>query len=249
MANLLEGIRLVNDQFVFDFKNDMEEDVVFLKYSNTKSKGKRSGINVYFSWNFNSHADSQQISLFRKQLKNGNMISEQDKQAMINKGVIGFDSQFDINSFDIVVFPKSSSPLVSQIAKTIKAKSTNLLFADEVIVKSSIENINIDYDAYLRSATTPEEKEKRKLQLDKDFKHATKNGPFEIKKIHQFRKRVFSNYLTFRDDTSRQIYNALSGGKVLIVDDYLTTGSTLTELIRLLVSFNPKTMTCFFLIK
>lgn len=249
MDHLSEGVRLQGDKFIFDYHMDEPKDIVFLKYVNTKSIAKKSGIQVYYAWNFNKNANPEEIALFRKQLKKGEMISDQDKISMINKAVIGFDSKFDIGLFDIVIFPKSSSPLVRQIAQTIKAKSSNLLFADEVIVKNAIENIHIDYDTYLRSAKTPEEKLQRKKDLANDFNRAIKNGPFEIKKVHQFRKRMFSNYLTFKDDTSRQIYNILSGGNVLMVDDYLTTGSTLTEMIRLVSSCNPKELSCFFLIK
>ena len=247
---LIEGISFQDNKFVFNFNSDKEGDIVPLKYSKSHTS-KKFGFNFFFGWSINfKGASKEECDLFRKSIKNNSSyINPEDKQLLINKAVIKFDSIFDIASYDIIIYPKSSSSLVFEIAKALKAKSTNTILANDVIVKNKLENIKIDYDKYISSAKTPEEAAKRKKDLDNDFKRATKDGNFQIKKVHQFRKGMFSNYMVFDDKVTRQIFNSISNGRVIVVDDIFTTGTTIKEIMSLVNSYTPSEATCFILLK
>jgi len=245
---IYEGVQFLNNKFVFDFKNDTNNDIIHLKWSNTKTLSKMYGIKIYSAYRLLANENT---SLFRKELKHdSSFIDNKDKEQLINKAVIGFNSIYPISNFDLIIYPKSSSELNSILAHKVKEKASSVKCADEGFVKSAIKDIKIDYDSFLNSAKTPEEKEKRKKQLDYDLKHSTETGTFQIKKVHQFRKKLFSNYIKFNSENSKEIYNLINNnGRILIVDDILTTGSTLGEMIKLLYQYNVSEIVFFCLIR
>lgn len=40
------------------------------------------------------------------------------------------------------------------------------------------------------------------------------------------RRNLYSNFMKFKDDAHRKMFNRIMGGNVLIVDDVVTSGST-----------------------
>lgn len=73
---------------------------------------------------------------------------------------------------------------------------------------------------------------------------------FQIKRfIPSEIRKGFSNFLKFKNDRQRQTYEKLQGVDVLIYDDFLTSGSTVKEIIRYLKSINSdNTLTVFVLV-
>ena len=51
---------------------------------------------------------------------------------------------------------------------------------------------------------------------------------------------AFTNFLKFKTAEQKQIYEQLQNTEVLIYDDFLTSGSTVKEIIRYLKAINPK---------
>ncbi len=56
------------------------------------------------------------------------------------------------------------------------------------------------------------------------------SGKFELKKIPMIMRNMFSNFLKFDTDRERELFNRLNDGKVLIIDDVYTRGTTINEL-------------------
>jgi len=118
-----------------------------------------------------------------------------------------------IREYDIIISPKSSSKLLNLLCKKLKDRGgNNVLMASDLIVKNSIENIIID-DSYFKNDTSKG-----------IIKNCMVDGVFNMKKVPPKFRKLISNYLKFSDDTQRTIYNAINGGKVLIVDDIFVSG-------------------------
>jgi hypoxanthine phosphoribosyltransferase len=51
-------------------------------------------------------------------------------------------------------------------------------------------------------------------------------------------RQYIQNYLTIKDISSAKILKSIQNGKILIVDDINTSGSTLTEILRIVHNIN-----------
>lgn len=53
-------------------------------------------------------------------------------------------------------------------------------------------------------------------------------------------KNYLNKYYQVKTEKDAKIYKALTNGKVLIVDDIMTSGTTLLQLLKTLKTINPK---------
>ncbi len=255
MDILLEGVEFNGNSFEFNFNVDKPGELISLTKNTVQfSKG---GIKLFSAYKFNiKEKELNGYNLkgltdsFKASLKaNSELINSSDKEKFIKEGVERFNFEVGVDNFNFALYPRSSSGLVNVLAKELKSKSSSINLIDEAFIKNSLENIKIDYDSYLASAKTPQDKKKREYQLKSDFKRATKNGKFEIKKVFQNRKSLFSNFLIFNSEVDKKLFESIENGKVLIIDDIYTSGTTIVEMFNLLKQYAPKEINGFVLIK
>lgn len=247
---ILEGITYDSDSdsFNIDFKHDNKTDLVALTYA-SKMVVKKSTlykIIIYYAYNLNvKHIDKEIRDKLTNLFKYQQGITPDQFDLLLNKAAIKFNNIIPISNYDIIIAPSSKSNLLKQLLSKIKAKSANTLLADNVLVKNAIDNIKVDIPKYISTAKDDKDKQKRIKQLNAFFKSSTKSGEFKIKEVlPQFRK-FFSNFLIFKSDTDRQIYNAIANGNILLVDDIKTSGETLKEMLRNINTYLPKSVTIF----
>jgi hypothetical protein len=239
------------EEFQFNWKQDSPGDLINLKFEPKtyvrKRRGGQTNIKIYYAYKFNN-VDNELKDKFTHALKDG-MIDKANYELFLQKAVLGFNQIQPINEYDIIIIPESSSPLVYDLALRLKQKAGNVYLAKDALVKNALENIQIDYDSYLKTAKTDEEREKRKKRLDADMRNAIKTGKFKIKGVFGGRRGFFSNFLVFRSEAHREIFNKIANGRVLLVDDQYTTGATTKEMIREILTYVPKELTVFTLLK
>lgn len=245
---LFEGIRIENGEVVFDFKMDLPTDVIPLKFQKiNKSLSTRQGTRIYFAYKYNESANPEEIAKVRQAIKmlDYSTISESDLKLMISKSVNNFLSISD-NNFDVIVTPKSSGGLANKIAQAFKDKlGSNVLIATDSIVKASVNDIQID----------PEKLKKMNpgqiQNINKVIQSATKDGSFKMKSVPIPMRRTIIDFMKFDNAMSREIFNRIAQGSVLLIDDIYTGGSTFNEMSRLinLQSSNPLTGFVFLLSK
>jgi hypothetical protein len=223
---ITEGIYFDDDNFVFDYRIDEKSHFINLKYNNKFVKVNKK--DIFYSYVMKDNVDRTIKKLFIKSLKykDEQFISYNDYEKFLNKGILGFLHIIDRN-IDIIIYPKSSSPLNFDIAKKIKDKlGTNTYIVKDSIVKNEIENIKID-------ASKISDKTRKSL-----LKYSIKDGEFFLKRIPPQYRKYFFNFLKFDNNIQRDFYNKLSGN-ILIVDDILSEGTTINEIEKLVKSFNP----------
>ncbi len=255
--NLIEGVTYNSDinQFDFNFKEDSKDDIVSLKYGKNSVKStKKSKIQIFYSYQYNKKGnfDKSLIKKFGEALKNfdSSLIQTVDFNLFLQKGILGFSSSYNnFSKIDLIITPKSSSGLANEIAKRIKSKLSNAIFAKDSFIKNSLDNIKVDTDLYLSKSKDEKDRKKREYHLKYDWKKATEDGTFKIKKVHNSRRNLYKDYIVFNSDLDRKIYNALNGGRVLVIDDYLTTGATIIEIVKQLKEYNPSEIIVYTLLK
>ena len=147
-------------------------------------------------------------------------LSEDEKRTFINRTVIYLNRFFNQNkiSFDVIVLPKSSSSLNKIMAKEFtKRFPYQILILSDNIEKSDPNDIKISDDA-------PD-------VVKKGFakKIASLGGDkLEIKKLPPSWRRFISN-ISKIDDI---VYEKINGKNVLVIDDVLTSGITIGDIIK-----------------
>lgn len=148
-------------------------------------------------------------------------LSNEEIDYFVKRTIIYLNRYFNKNnlSFDIILLPKSSSNLNRKMAEEFRKRFPYevQLYSDE-ITKSSPKDLQI-------VGNPPEEIEKA---LQKIINKWNIDGKFEIKKLPPSWRQFISN-LSKIDD---KVFKKVDEKNVLIIDDVLTSGTTIADIIK-----------------
>ena len=125
-----------------------------------------------------------------------------------------------------------------------------------MILKDFIKKVSFDYKKWRRDNFKPSMdvfKRKSNLSRLKHSKYAlglkNPDDDFQIKSIDPASYRIyFKDFLRFNPQIDRTIFNAIYGGKILIIDDTFGRGVTIVESVKLLTRAKPSLISTFMLI-
>jgi hypothetical protein len=241
-----EGVRLNDDNsFSFDFAEDKKDDILTLKYNEDYVTTKiTNGVKSYFSYKLNKKINKNVRLRLLNYIKNDLQSSDIYEQ-ILNKSVLGLfnNPNFEVGDTDLILIPESSSNLNLDLANRIKNKLPNSLFLKDIILKNEPENVMIDYEKLKEKRY----KQETILEIEKMVQKATENGIFKIKKIPPRFRNYITNFLKM-DVKNRELLNKLVNGKIIVVDDFVSQGTTFTEINRLIENYAPKEIILFSLI-
>jgi hypothetical protein len=242
-----EGVKKVGDTFEFDWLADMPDDVMPLRFKKYRGKTLKFGdsettYTYYYAYEM---VKSDFSTDFMKSLKTlDDNIKPRDVSQLVNKAVIGFDNVFGTNKFDTIVSPVSSSLILTEIVNQLQKKSgvTNLF--SEAFVKNTSTDITLDMD---KVNNLPEKTYKSVM---KSFEKATAPGkPFKIKEIFSAYRKFFHDFIKFNKSEDKKLFNAVEGKRIILVDDYKTSGTTIKEMMKQLSDCGATEVVIFVLIK
>jgi hypothetical protein len=248
MKSIIEGISFNQETNSFDFnwKEDLPGDLIDLKLQTyNRYVSSKQGFNLYYAYKFNKNIDKKLKGLLRDSIKyaDESFIKSNDMEVFLSKGINNFNQMESLNKFDIIVFPKSSSHILNIIKQKLSAKSgMNTLLASDLFVKNTIDNIQYNYDKL--DKLSPENREKILKLLNKVFSKES----FKLRSIPPQYRKFISNFLSFNSDTEQRIFNSISEGNVLLVDDILTEGTTFINMSKLLQNLGANSITGFILL-
>jgi phosphoribosylpyrophosphate synthetase len=248
MKLLIEGIKYneQTDHFDFDWKQDTPQDLIDLKLQKfNKYTSTKQGFDIYYAYKFNKDLNKDLKSNLRNSIKyvDVNKINKNDLDLFLSKSINSFNQIKPLSEFDLIVFPKSTSKILELIKLNMSAKAgSNTLISTDLFIKNSIENIKYNEDKLNKLA--PEKREQILKLLNKVFS----KEEYKLKSIPSQYRKFIDNFLGFNTKTERRIFNILNGGKVLIVDDILTEGTTFVNMAKLINSLGENQITGFILI-
>lgn len=237
LKKIVEGIHIKNDQYVVDYDEDYDEDLI--KFSD----------HIKFTENDNGDTVMIGFPIERTNTKS-KLVNDLKHMRNINPNVISFiiskivnnlDKQVNINSFDYVISPKSSSPLLKTFLDELKSKSNKPIYVNDMFLKNDVENIWLDLDAAKNELSG-----KYLKKLIKDFEK-TKNvegRALKLQPLTKFQRKYIRDLLIINPKHENMLVDMLDR-KVLIVDDIITTGKTLNDIKTLLSEFNINGVTLF----
>jgi pyrimidine operon attenuation protein/uracil phosphoribosyltransferase len=75
------------------------------------------------------------------------------------------------------------------------------------------------------------------------------DGEFKMKEIFAPYRKFISDFLIFNSEETRAVYNSITGKRVILVDDYRTSGTSLKQMLDLLVRYEPEYILAVILVK
>lgn len=240
-----EGIKYnaEQDDFEFDFKNNDSSDIIeFVKpvlYTfDTDDK------TFWFGYEFSDNSTPRERANFIHYIKglNKNHADKVTMDRFIKRPLGELDKKIRTHSIDCFVCPKSGrSDLVNQIVKAIgDVTSRDIKRCSIEAIKSIPSEISFDYDRFDYEVTDEYAKKQMLDYVDNVLMPKIHNlDYFSLAKDVKPKYRPYiMNYLNISEqalDASIKLENAEN---VLIVDDILTTGNTVEELVRLIRKVN-----------
>lgn len=248
---VLEGVHYdaQSDSFIFDFENDYETDIIKLK----KVGYKVSAFNhcYYFGYQFENDIDSTKRTKFIHSIKfPDGKISEKDKSTFIINAVDKLDSDISLPSYELIVYPESMSEINRDMLKYLN-RFTSPEIVNMELIKTLPSKIEFDYNRFNvevlngklsngRDRYTPQQKEEtiKNIQTMMDSIHKLEYFSIarDIKKTKY--RQYIRKYYTFKDENDKQLFESIQNTNILIVDDIVTSGTTISHLLKCLRSIN-----------
>lgn len=238
-----------SDTFNFDFENDNETDIIQLK----KVGYKVSAFNhcYYYAYQFTENVGSASRTAFIQSIKFPDVrMSEKDKRTFIVNAINRLDSDISLPSYKLIVYPESMSELNRDMLGYLNRFASPEIVNME-LVKSLPSRIEFDYRRFsveVLESKLPNGKfrytEKQKkdvlLNIQKMMDDIHTLDYFSIaRNVKKNKYRQFiKNYYTFKNEEDKKIYEMILSSNVLIVDDIVTSGTTLSHLLNCLRSVN-----------
>lgn len=238
---LLEGIRREETDYVFDYDKHTNNDLMSLKLLNVNSSIRHKN-GVPYTYFFAYSHDSVRGDNFLKDLKMLNMPKTQ-LDNLLNKSVLGLNNRHDLTTFDTVVYPHSSSNILKELSQKVAAKGGLHLYPDS-FVKVSRTDLKFDDEAIDK---LPERTKNKVLRVKE--KIVKGEGSFKISEVFSQYRKFILDFIKFNSTQDRRVYNAITGKSVILIDDFKTTGKTITTMLDQLSVLCPKEILVFVLIK
>jgi len=182
----------------------------------------------------------------------------EDIKQLVKNGVSKFNEEHArFSEFDIIIKVPSAAPLNDLIIEEIKkyTDSSKTKIVTDLIFKKQVKDINIDFQKWKSERYDNIESQHGKLvnvsnffALKRNLKQI-KDDDFQIKSIYPSElRRYVSEFLKFNPHIDRNIFKAIYGGKILIVDDTVGAYKTIRDASELISRAKPKYIYSFALL-
>lgn len=247
---------------VFNFYKDNDTDVISLK-SDCSGEYDLDNVKYVYAYEYNNRSNPSHRKIFRDYLK-GNIVEnvwfEEDVEEFVENAVIKLDNYVSLSEIGCLVEVESTRhPSLTDVMRgylTDAIGRRRTCVTDISLVKATYRDVKFDEaKARIALAEAGLSTDKINHEIDftvKKFESLKRSGElFQMKRFTPVAIReAFTDYLKFANDEQRKVYMSLQGTNVLIYDDFITSGSTVREIVRLLRSIHDKnTLTVFILVK
>lgn len=169
------------------------------------------------------------------------VVNEKQLDTLLNQ-IVGACKKI-INDVDpeVIIFPKSSSELLKKFVDKLTAAYPSIKVVDEGFVKKVLAAgdeealINKQHPDWEKFAS---EHPDAADELKKSLKRHIKDGNLEVKKLYKPYAKFIKNFIQMKDASNT--LDQVIGKRVLVVDDVLSSGSTMLEMFRQLKEFEPE---------
>ena len=252
-----EGVRKdESGHYVFDYDFDFDTDIIRL-CTDTSGIKQTDTLTYYYGFEFNPKSTDKQQKDFRNALKhkigNDSVFYGEEATRFVEDGIYALDEMKRLDDFSVVISTASTygektlSGLMCQIIWDLCSVDTNVY--NMQLIKKFCTDVTFDENRAREALLKTKRYGKRQnmideviLSLKNQFEEAKREGGlFKIKRYKPVAGRYgFIDFLLFGNPQDQETYERLKEGtEVLICDDFITSGSTIAEIIRFLNAVNP----------
>ena len=234
--------------FTFNFEHDNDSDLIRLEnIGYSVDKFERC---YHYGYKFAEDVDRKVRSEFIKQVKFPESFeNEKDLNLFISKAVGYLDSQISLPQYNVVVYPQSLSELNRKMLSYL-SRITSVKYIEIEMVKQLPMKIEFDYERFQlevldshingRPRYTAQQKNEVIANIKSMMDNIHQSDYFSIArdiKKEKYRQYI-KNYYIFKDEESKSIFEHLYKNNVIVLDDIVTSGTTIYHLLNSLRTVN-----------
>lgn len=190
-------------------------------------------------------------------------IDEKTYVAFLKKSATRIREFIKASGYDTIIYPRSSSPLVDNLVSELRAQinTNSITFLTDTFLKKKIKDVSdaadkvtaidvtelFDFDnpAFDKlSADSLISLEKNLVKIINDNIKAGEGATVSLKRIFKRDAKLITNFLELAPDVT-----SFKGKNVLIIDDVLASGTTFSEMIKLVKQTEPNNISGLTLFK
>lgn len=226
-----------------NWKDASTETSISTYFKRNPYKFSPNGIETTYS--ILNYVHSEETTKILNSLKGNGPYTYDDRQIKyLLEGVVGACKKLmsDLNP-DVILYPKSSSPLLKRFVDLLHKTHPKVKFADEAFIKKILKAedeeglLNTDHPDWKKFA---EKYPDTVIELKKSIKRLIKGGTLELKNFYKQHAKFLKNFIEMKDASNT--LDQVIGKRVLVVDDVLSSGSTMLEMFRQLREFEPESI-------
>lgn len=223
----------------FDFNQDHPDDVMHLEPMQKRTKiMEHDGIKYHYYYCY--HFEDGRHPGFLRAVKYIDNISEDDAFQLVDQACVDIDSKYELNEYSTILYPQSSSKILSLFANQLKEQSHIETMLPNSFVKNSVDQIQLDEEAVSK---LPEATQKQVRRVFANIRNLTTE--FKLKDVFTRFRKFIKNFIKLEHDITSHV----TGKKVILMDDYHTTGATMKEMMNILFALKPTEIFVVILIK
>lgn len=141
---------------------------------------------------------------------------------------------------DVIIYPRSSSPFLTRFMDEVTSAYPSAEVLSDRFVKSALDAEDVEpllNTAHPDWKKFSEEHPDQVKLLRQNLKSQLKRGPLELKKLYKPYLKFIKNFIELRD--AYEVLEKVMDRSVLVVDDILSSGATMAEMVRQLAELEP----------
>ena len=186
---------------------------------NTKLS-KTDGIIYFKAYQFHKGLEKDGRVSIQKAIKAGTLDSK-SLLSLIMKSIMLFNKLLPLHKFDVLVTPESSAPLNKMILQVFKSKYPHIEIIPFGFVKRLGKDVTLKHDLINKL------NDKTKNAVLSNLSKTLAADDWKMKGIYQPNKKFLDRVMWSTDQLKVQ------GKRVLVIDDVITEGTTLKDMIRI----------------
>lgn len=223
----------------FDFNQDHADDIMPLQPMQKRTKMmEHDGIKYHYYYGY--HFEDGRHPGFLRAVKYIDNITEKDAAQLTATVVSDLCSKYTMQEYHTMLYPKSSSKILERFVNELGEQAIIENFIPNAFVKNSVDQIQLDEEAVSK---LPEATQKQVRRVFANIRNLTTE--FKLKDVFTRFRKFIKNFIKLEKDITSHV----TGKKVILMDDYHTTGATMKEMMNILFAMKPAEIFVVILIK
>lgn len=235
---ITEGIKISDDdKYEVDYTKDSTDDLINLRDNPSYVKNEYGDVVIIGIPIQKNKNKSRIVNDIKKRVN----IPDDVISKLTDKVITNLIGSVDLNEFDYIISPKSSSDLTKEFINKLKTVTTKPKYISDFFLKNDSDKIWLDINTASNELSN---KYLKKLIKNFDKAKEISNQPIKLQPLTNFQRKYVKDMLKINLEYNNILVDMLDK-KILVIDDILTSGKTLNDIKTILSTPNTNEVTLF----